>query len=106
MELFIKSDSKPKKQDTKLTVKDFKGGTPIKVENKDQLKQLREQYGMDHIIQQADEQGVKHDGNTKHKTFNYMKAAMAIGDHVASGKDFHVKKPFKPEKGTFHIKLK
>jgi hypothetical protein len=105
MELFVKAD-KQKKQDTKLTVKDAKGGTPIKVESREHLKELREQYGIDHIMNVADQHGLKHESDTDHPTFNYMKTAAAIGDHIESGKEFMLKKPFNAEKGKYHVRLK
>jgi hypothetical protein len=95
-----------KKDGAKLTVKDMKGGTPIKVKDMDHLKELREQYGIDHIMDMANEHGLRHRSGTDHPTFDYMKTAVAIGDHIASGKDFIVKKPFKSEKGKFHVRLK
>lgn len=103
MELFVKAD---KKKDAKLTVKDLKGGTPIAVKDRAHLKELREQFGIDHIMNMADEHGLKHNSKAEHPTFDYMKTAVAIGDHIESGKDFTVKKPFKSEKGKYHVRLK
>lgn len=104
MELYVKPNTN---KDVKLFVKsDANGGTPIKVENRDQLKELRGQYGIEHIMNTASEHGIKHNGTTAHQNYNYMKTAMAIGDHIDSGKDFHVKKPFKSEKGNYHVKLR
>ncbi|MNW28216.1 hypothetical protein D3C74_50360 [compost metagenome] len=105
-QLVVKAEKKPEKAKDATLVVSAKGGTPIKVKDKEHLKELRAQYGIEHIMNMATEHGIEHQGTTEHKNFNYMKAAQAIGDHVASGKDFHVKKPFTPEKGEYHVKLK